>query len=230
MTGSATETAFFPCLSGVCALVIERFRNREAVLRWWAWAAGGVTMGGMLIVLTATHATELHWGGDVLAFLTGTLGQTAYLFLVEDVLVRSGKSARGPIVTAQLMTMCVIGAVCLPFGIGTRPIHLILPHDIITCAAIGCVPILLQVFISPTAQRYVQRITVSCISSLEPLLAAMLATWFLGEQASPHVLLGEALVMMGIAMSLLCQLSFPRWKISFPLRHERAPSFMLDTV
>ncbi|HEY7415832.1 MAG TPA: EamA family transporter, partial [Ktedonobacteraceae bacterium] len=85
MTGSATETAFFPCLSGVCALVIERYKNREAVLRWWAWAAGGVTMGGMLVVLTATHATALHWGGDVLAFSTGTIGQTAYLFLVEDV-------------------------------------------------------------------------------------------------------------------------------------------------
>jgi drug/metabolite transporter (DMT)-like permease len=196
---SATETAFFPCLQAFFAAVLARFLFKQR-LSPWTWAASCIAFAGMLLMIGVQVHTSA-WRGDLAAIL-GAFCYTVYIFLVDAFLIQT-RLMRGRVIATvgvQCLTL-MLGATIIELLFGNWPAQqLRWPNDGSIVIYISAI-IIISTLISAIMQRYLDAVSVSFLSVLEPIFGATIAFFYLGERFSIITYIGGGLVVV----SVLCQ-------------------------
>jgi drug/metabolite transporter (DMT)-like permease len=196
---SATETSFSPCLQAIFAAVLARILFKQR-LSLWTWAAACIAFAGMLLMIgVQVHASA--WRGDLAAIL-GAFCYTVYIFLVDAFLIQTAMKRGGVLATVsvQFLTLA-LGAGIVELLFGNWPLaQLRLPNDSYIVLYISFI-IIISTLISAFMQRFLDAVTVSFLSVLEPIFGSVIAFFFLGEAFSFTTYIGGGLVIA----SVLCQ-------------------------
>jgi drug/metabolite transporter (DMT)-like permease len=140
--------------------------------------------------------------GDGLVFLCGVV----FAFFIVELALRSGRHHAGWLTVLQLAVVAATtGVASLVFRAAGSPLELRpIPWDgsflrsVLYLATIGTVG---TFFTQTWAQRHMSATHAAIIFALEPVWAALLAAWFLGERLGASGLWGGALVLAGIVVS-----------------------------
>lgn len=188
---SATSTAFFPSLNGFFAALIAWFFFRQPVGKL-TWFAGAISVTGALFLIMNTPMGGMR--GSLIAFLGG-LFFTCYVFLADQ--EQKTASAHWPLFGIELLTMAVwANLVVLLFG-NWQAVHPALPKDIWVVLYIAGACTFLPVLITVLMQKHISPVTVSFIYILEPILGAVMASFYLHESLPLEGYAGGALVVVG---------------------------------
>lgn len=191
---TATNTAFFPALSGVMGMVIEGcFFHRRP--HWLGWVAGFLSLLGCLFLILSTSGGQGPRVGDIIALLAAFI-YTVYVFCVGTGEEQPLKALTAVFAT-ELCTMALLGG-------GTFLVTACLRHQsfhYLSSAPLFIYVGLLTTFL-PTAialyfQPYAKPLTVAFLYTLEPVFGAILAHVIDHETLGLSVYLAGGLIVAG---------------------------------
>ncbi len=193
---TATGTAFFPALNGFLAAFIAWLVLRQPINKA-TWFAGILSIVGTALLIANSEMGGIR--GAVIAFLGG-LFFTLYVFLSDHGLKEWEEQkalAHWPLLGIELLTMALWASlVALLFG-NWQAFHPSFPKDglIILYVAFACtfLPTLIAIYM----QKYISAVTISFIYILEPVLAVVVAYFYLHEVLPFAGYLGGSLVVVG---------------------------------
>ncbi|HEY6542442.1 MAG TPA: DMT family transporter [Ktedonobacteraceae bacterium] len=190
---TATSVAFYPALNGLLAAVFAWLFLHQPI-RKSTWFAGLLSIVG--VCLLVFNSSVGGWRGSVIAFLGG-LFFTVYVFLSDSDGQNEGKHAHWPLFGIELLTMALWGnLVVLLFG-DWSAVHPSLPKDIWVVLYVAGACTFVPTLIAAAMQRYITPVTVSFIYILEPVLGAIMATYYLHEMLPLAGYVGGLLVVLG---------------------------------
>lgn len=188
---SATSTAFFPSLNGFLAAFIAWIFLRQPIAKA-TWFAGLLSIAGAALLILNAEMGGIR--GSLIAFLGG-LFFTFYVFLSDQ--EQKEKMPPWPLFGIELLTMALwANLVVLLFG-DWQAVHPALPKDIWVVLYVAGACTFLPTLIAAVMQKYLSAVTVSFIYILEPVLGAVMASFYLREQLALPAYLGGGLVVVG---------------------------------
>jgi drug/metabolite transporter (DMT)-like permease len=199
---SITETTMFSCVNGILVVLILWFLFRHPV-HLLTWLACLCSMAGIVVLLSVS---DMHWTGDLLAFVGGLL-LTGYSFLVERLCFRPSQPkedhSRLAVFGVQCLTMAGEMLIyALLFG-NWQSVHMVLPKDLPTFAYVGLVTTLLPMATMMVIRPHVNGVLLTFLATLEPIAGAVFAFFFAHEHFLPLVYLGGALAVSSIVFQAL---------------------------
>lgn len=191
---TATETAFFPALNGLLAVlfawVILRRRADRAT-----WLGGLVAAAGVIFALPALGDRFL---GNMIA-LAAAVAYTAYIYVAEWA-TKDDDADVWTIFAAELLTMAFYGS-ALMIATGKGPELFRQSTSLYWMASyVGIVTTVIPTAISIMFQRYVSPITTAFLYTFEPVWSAILAAGFLGEELDLRSYFGGLCILVGAAI------------------------------
>jgi drug/metabolite transporter (DMT)-like permease len=198
---SITETAMFSCMNGILVVLVSRLQFRHHV-RLLTWLACLCSMAGIVVLLSVT---DMHWAGDLLAFVGGLL-LTGYSFLIERLCFRPSqrreRSLRA-IFGVQWLTMAGEMLIyALLFG-NWQSVHFVLPEDLTMFAYVSLATTLLPMTTMMVMRPYVNGVLLTFIATLEPIAGAVFGFFFVHERFLPLVYLGGGLAVSSMVLQAL---------------------------
>ncbi|MBV8822340.1 MAG: DMT family transporter [Ktedonobacteraceae bacterium] len=191
---TATSTAFFPSLNGFLAALLAWLLLRQPLSKA-TWFAGPLSVAGALLIIASWPLGAVR--GAALAF-GGGLFCTLYVFLADH--EQREDSTPWPLLGIELLTMAAWACrIALLFG-DWNAVHPALPKDIGVILYIGMACTFLPTLITVLAQKYISPITVAFIYILEPVLAAIVAFFYLHETLPLIGYIGGGLVVAGACL------------------------------
>lgn len=197
---SASKAAFLTGLS----VVLTPFAGflRTGRLPSLENGAGIALAGAGFVLLTLPRGGGPINRGDVLVFLCGIV----FAFYIVEMSLRTGRHDPGRLTVVQLAVVAAVaGILSLVFRaagveVEVRPLvwEGVFLRSVLYLATIGTV----GTFLTQTwAQRHMSATHAAIIFALEPVWAALLAAWLLGERLGTAGFWGGALVLAGIVVS-----------------------------
>ncbi len=167
------------------------------------WAAGGLTLFGAILVsgALAGSAGSLDQSG-LLAGVASALTFAGYLVAAEV----AGRRGTHPATTLFIgfLVAAAIWTVIVPLW--TWPLHLLANPDIAwRVVAVGLLGTLIPFALTVAALRWISSAVAGIATTAEPVLAAGLAWWLLGQALGPSQLVGGALVVAGVLLAQLAR-------------------------
>ncbi|HLN80115.1 MAG TPA: DMT family transporter [Thermoanaerobaculia bacterium] len=199
---SASKAAFLTGLSVVLTPFAAFLRTRQLP----SLENGvGIALAGMgFFLLTLPRGGEPINRGDVLVFACGVV----FAFYIVELGVRAGRHDASRLTVIQLAVVAAVaGMIAVVFraagaAVESRPIVWggTFLRSVLYLATIGTI----GTFLTQTwAQRHMSATHAAIIFALEPVWAALLAAWLLGERLEMVGYWGAALVLAGIVVSEL---------------------------
>ncbi|GHO50809.1 DMT family transporter [Ktedonospora formicarum] len=198
---SITETAMFSCMNGILVVLVSWlvFRQRVQRLTWFACL---FSIAGILLLLSIS---EMHWQGDLLAFLGGLL-LTGCSFLLEKWCLPSPDRqplSRQAILGIQCLTMAgEMLLYALLFG-DWQSLQFAYPSDLFAFTYISLITTLAPMATMIVMRRYVNGVTLTFLSTIEPIAGAIVAFFFVHERFPPLAYLGAALAVGSMLLQAL---------------------------
>lgn len=194
---TATSTAFFPSLNGFLAALLAWLFLRQPVSKA-TWFAGPLSVAGALLIVTSSPLGAVR--GAVIAF-SGSLFCTFYVFLADH--EQHEDRMRWPLLGIELLTMAAWAClIALVFG-DWNAVHPALPKDIGVILYIGMACTFLPTLITVLVQKQISPITVAFIYIVEPVLAAIVAFFYLHETLPLIGYIGGGLVVAAACLYTL---------------------------
>jgi len=174
----------------------------------WAWMAVGMTIIGC--VLTIPDFSFLQQGGNLVGVLTALFNalSVAIYYLVSSRWMRQAGDTLHATAWMMLSTFAVICIAVIPNGLR-------LPDSVATLALVvllSTVSTVVPIFAINAGLRLIPPTQGSIISSIEPVMAMLIALVLLGEVIRPLQWVGAALI---VAAVILLETS-PKQKIQIP--------------
>jgi len=189
-TISANRSAFIISLNVIFVPILATLLGQR--LSRSVLAAGLLALTGIGIM--AWEGGGLAWG-DLLS-LGSALGVAAYLLVLEAVAPRH---AALPLAAVQIAVMAVLGlVVALPEMVGQMTA---IGDHLKTLVYLGLVVTVAPLWTQAIAQRWVPAHRAALLGTLEPIFAAVVSFWLLGEQLGSRGLLGAGLILGAMALS-----------------------------
>jgi drug/metabolite transporter (DMT)-like permease len=191
----ATHTAFYPSFNGFFAALIAWGLKKEPISKV-TWSAGILSAAGtLLLVLESGGGYQLV--GEFIA-LAAALLYTAYIFAVDQE-GEQNPTSPWPVLGIELITLAIASGIvaCLWNG-GTVAVPK--SESIALILYVGVATTFLPTAISLTMQQHVRPVTVAFLYVTEPIICAIFAHWFLGEQLTWYGYLGGAVIFLGAGM------------------------------
>jgi hypothetical protein len=158
-------------------------------------------MVGIVVLLSVSN---MHWVGDLLAFLGGLL-LTGYSFLIEKLSLRpehNSVCSLRAVFGVEWLTMAIEMLIyALLYG-HWKSIHFMLPH-MATFAYVGLVTTLLPMVTMMVMRRYVNGVMLTFLGTLEPVAGAIFAFFFAHEHFLPLMYLGGVLIVGSLVLQAL---------------------------
>ena len=197
---SASKAAFLTGLSVVLTPFAAFLRTR----RLPSLENGiGIALAGLgFVLLTLPRGNEPFNRGDVLVFACGVV----FAFYIVEMALRAGRHDASRLTVVQLAVVAAAaGILAVLFraagvGVEARPVGWegTFLRGVLYLATIGTVG---TFFTQTWAQRHMSATHAAIIFALEPVWAALLAAWLLGERLESVGYWGAALVLAGIVVS-----------------------------
>ncbi|GCE29474.1 hypothetical protein KDA_49580 [Dictyobacter alpinus] len=201
---SITETAMFSGMNGILVVLILwfLFRQRISPLTWLACVCS------MIGIVMLVSVSDMHWEGDVLAFLGGLL-LTGYSFLIEKISPPQPTFSRCAVFGLTWLTMA--GELFLyAFLCGDwHATPIVLQQHLPACAYVGLVTTLVPMATMMVMCRYVNGVLLTFLGILEPVAGAAFAFFFVHESFSPLVYIGGAIMLGSLVLQAMAD-----WKHS----------------
>jgi drug/metabolite transporter (DMT)-like permease len=199
---TASKAGFLTGLSVVLTPFAAYVRSRK--LPSLENAIGIVLAGAGFILITFPRDGGPINRGDMLLLVCGIV----FAFYIVEMSLRTERHGPAWLTTVQLATVAfAAGASSLVFraaGSAVETRHLVLDtgfvRSVIYLATIGTVG---TFFMQTWAQRHMSATHAAILFALEPVWAALLAAWLLGERMGTSGFWGGALVLAGIVVSEL---------------------------
>ncbi|HEY6066095.1 MAG TPA: DMT family transporter [Thermoanaerobaculia bacterium] len=197
---SASNAAFLTGLSVVLVpfAAFARTRSLPSLEN-----AVGITLAAVgFVLLTLPRGGGPINRGDVLVFLCAIV----FAFFIVEIAIRAGRHDASWLTVVQLAVVAVAAGVTSAIfraagsAVELRPIvwEGTFLRGVLYLATIGTV----GTFLTQTwAQRHMSATHAAIIFALEPVWAALLAAWLLGERLGPAGVWGGVLVLAGIVVS-----------------------------
>lgn len=184
--GTLVAVGSSPILAGLLALLIWRQRPSTPWL-----LATGLAVSGVLLLASGGGELAIHPGGLLLALATG-LSYAVYVLSSKTLLLYQPPDRATAVVFG-------LGALCLiPFLFLSDLTWLTQPAGLLVALHLGVVTIGLAYLLFTQGLVKIPAATAVTLSLAEPLTAALLGIFFLGEWLPPAGLLGIALLLAGL--------------------------------
>ncbi|WP_220196884.1 DMT family transporter [Ktedonospora formicarum] len=222
---SITETALFSCMNGILVVLVSWLVFRQRVQRL-TWCACLFSIAGILLLLSIS---EMHWQGDLLAFFGGLL-LTGYSFLVEKCCLPSPDRhplSRRAVLGIECLTMAgEMLLYALLFG-NWQSLQFVYPSDLFTFTYISLVTTFAPMVTMIVMRHYVNGVTLTFLSTIEPIAGAIVAFFFVHERFPPLAYLGAA---FAVGSTLLQALASRVDRSSLPTPRTVSPQAPFHTL
>lgn len=191
---TATNTAFFPALSGIMGAVIGAVFWHQK-LQPLTWGAGLLSLLGCVFLIHITAGNSNLWLGDLIALLAAFI-YTLYVFCV-------GANEKYPVkilaamFVVEIVTMALLGG--LVFLVWSRfhhqPVHVLANLKVILY--VGLFTSFLPTAIALYFQRFAGAVTVTFLYALEPGWGAFMAHMIDHETLPLSAYLAGGIIIIG---------------------------------
>lgn len=197
---SASNAAFLTGLSVVLTPFAAFLRTRHLPS---VENGVGIALAGLgFLLLTFPRGGGPINRGDFLVFLCGVI----FAFYIVEIGIRTGRHDPGRLTAVQLAVVAAIsGTASVVFRLGGAAVELSplvwnrgFLTSVLYLATVGTVG---TFFTQTWAQRHMSATHAAIIFALEPVWAALLAAWLLGERMGTAGFWGGTLVLAGIVVS-----------------------------
>jgi drug/metabolite transporter (DMT)-like permease len=184
----------------VVPLILVAFGRRR--INGWIWAGALSALGGLYLLTIPPEGIGSLNRGDPIVFGCAVMFALHCIFIGRYV----EKHSVGALSFLQVATSAILAAVCVPFlaATGWEPPRLAWTRNLVFAVLITAIgSTVIGFFFQTWAQQYTSPSHTAIFISLEPVFA-VLTSWLLRrEQLGSRLLLGGALILVGILLAEL---------------------------